>query len=97
MSGSMLSYCFCKRNRKGQRSLSRSSFNVDIDASGRNYVTMAHDEASKNHPGGLNGVQSTEKEARMYEPGEEKDGYKAMKLYLSKVNPNCTAFFQYPK
>ena len=24
-------------------------------------------------------------------------GYKALKLYLQKVNPKCTAFFQYPK
>ena len=25
------------------------------------------------------------------------DGYKALKLYLEKVNPNCSSFFQYPK
>ena len=54
---------------------------------------MSHDEISKNHPGGLNDVESTEKEARMYETEDQGDGYKALKLYLQKVNPKCTAFF----
>ena len=58
---------------------------------------MSHDELSKNHPGGLKDVESTEKEARMYETEDQGDGYTALKLYLKKVNPKCTAFFQYPK
>ena len=58
---------------------------------------MKHDEISKNHPGGFNDVESTEKEARMYETEDQGKGYKALKLYLQKVNPKCTAFFQYPK
>ena len=33
----------------------------------------------------------------MYETEDQGDGYKALKLYLQKVNPNCTAFFQYPR
>ena len=33
----------------------------------------------------------------MYETEEENDGYKALKFYLEKVNPKCSAFFQYPK
>ena len=58
---------------------------------------MAHDEASKNHRGGVNDKPSNEKEARMYETEDQNDGYKALKLYLEKINPNCSAFFQYPK
>jgi len=91
---------FCRRGREGQRGLSTEStesFKFEVDANGRSYATMAHDEASKNHPGGLKDVSSTEKEARMYETEELIDGFKALKLYLSKINPNCTAFFQYPK
>ena len=37
-----------------------------------------------------------EKEARMYETNQPVDGYKALALYLEKVNPNCLALFQYP-
>ena len=88
---------FCRRGREGQRQLSKSSFKSEIDAAGRNYFTMAHDEASKNHPGGIKDVSSTEKFARMYESNHQNDGYKALSLYLSKLNPQCAAFFQYPK
>ena len=57
---------FCRRGREGQRSLTTKSFKFEIDAAGRRYATMSHDEISKNHPGRLNDVESTEKEARMY-------------------------------
>ena len=57
---------------------------------------MAHDEATKNHPGGVADVQSTEKYARMYETADVNDGYKAMKMYLMKLNPKCDSFFQFP-
>ncbi|KAK3704224.1 hypothetical protein QZH41_007844 [Actinostola sp. cb2023] len=86
-----------KRGREGQRSLSTTSFKIEVDANGRNYATMAHDEASKNHPGGLKDVNSSEKEARLYETEEQNDGFKALQLYLAKINHDSTAFFQYPK
>ena len=87
---------FCKQGHEGQRELQKSSFKLEIDASGRNYVTMAHNEVSKNHPGGLKDTNSTEKYARMYETDSPNDGYKAVKLYLSKLNPKSSAFFLYP-
>ena len=59
-------------------------------------MTMAHDEVSKNHLGGLKDTISTEKYARMYETDSPNDGYKAVKLYLSKFNPKSSVFFQYP-
>ena len=58
---------------------------------------MAHDEVTKSHPGGVSGVLTNEKLARVYETSDENDGYKAMKLYISKLNPKSDAFFQYPK
>ena len=45
----------------------------------------------------ISDTPSNEKEARMYETEDENDGYKALKLYLEKVNPKCRAFFQDPK
>ena len=88
---------FCRREREGQRQLKRSSFKFEADVSGRRFVTMAHDEATKNHPGGVSDVPSSEKLVRMYETSEENDGYKAMTFYISKLNPKNDAFFQYPK
>ena len=87
---------WCRRGREGQRNLTVNSFTLEVDSSGRRYVRMTHDESSKNHPGGLTDVSSTEKEARMYETDQEIDGYKALALYLDKVNPSCPALFQYP-
>ncbi|CAH3118418.1 unnamed protein product, partial [Porites lobata] len=49
---------------------------------------MAHDEASKNHPGGVHDSSSNEKEARMHESAKSNDGYKVLKLFLEKINPN---------
>ena len=89
-------FYFCRRVREGQRELQKPSFTLEVHASRRNYVTMAHDEVSKNQPGGLKDTSSTEKYARMYETDSPNDGYKAVKLYLSKLNPKSSAFFQYP-
>ena len=92
---------FCRRGREGQRQLKKMSFKFEVDASGRRFVTMAHDEVTKNHPGGVSDVPSTDKLARMYETREENDGYKALKSYMAKLHPQCDAqcdaFFQYPR
>ena len=52
---------------------------------------MAYDEAPKNHRGGVNDKRSYEKEARIYETEDQNDEYKALELYLEKINPNCSS------
>ena len=84
----------CRRGLEGQRSLSTKSFKFETDAAERNCATMSHDELSKNHPGGLNDVA---RKRRMYETENQGDGYNALKLYLQKVYPKDTVFFQYAK
>ena len=54
----------------------------------KKFATMAHNESLKNHPGVVTDKPSNEKEARMYETADQFDGYKALKLYLEKINPN---------
>ena len=88
---------FCRRGSEGQRGLTTNSFKFATDAARRKFLTMAHDEASKNHPGGVHDSSSNEKEARMHESAKSNDGYKVLKLFLEKINPKCSAFFQYPK
>ena len=89
---------FCRRGRGGQRNLKKSSFVFLQDENGKRYATMAHDEASKNHQGGLSdNTVSFEKLGRMYQTEHPNDGYNALRLYLEKLNPECSAFFQYPK
>ena len=58
------------------------------DKNSRQYATLTHDELSKNHPGVFDDTESFEKDGRMY---------RALELYISKLNPHCSAFFQFPK
>ena len=58
------------------------SFAFAVDEQGKRYVTMTHDETTKNHPGGLQDRSSFEKTAGMYETESETDGYRALSLYL---------------
>ena len=90
---------WCRRGREGQRELTKQSFQFLMDESGREYVSMTHDEATKNHPGGIDDVSSVEKEARMYSASDDQlfDGLNCLKMYLQKLNPRCEALFQYPK
>ena len=54
---------WCRRGREGQRSLKASSFSFAVDEQGKRFVTMTHDEVTKNHQGGLPDKFSSEKEA----------------------------------
>ena len=58
---------------------------------------MTHDEMSKSHPSGLKDKSSFEKTARMYETYRDTDGYRALSLYISKLNLKCEALFQLPR
>lgn len=50
-------------------------------------MTMAHDDLSKNHKGGIKNNPTKENLARMYEAKSKTGRYKALKMYLSKINP----------
>ena len=43
-------------------------------------------------PDGVSDVSSSEKLARMYKTPEENYGYKALKFYMVKLNPQCECF-----
>ena len=89
---------WCRRGREGQRGLTKSSFKFMTDENNKPYVQMAHDEVTKNHQGGVNDQETYEKDGRMYKDEDDPNcGYDALKLYLSKRNPHCEAFYQYPK
>ena len=88
---------WCRRGFEGQRRLKKSSFVFGEDANGGVFATMSHDETTKKHPGGVSDVESYEKNGRMYKTNSPADGYSALELFLSKLNPQCEALFQYPK
>lgn len=42
-------------------------------------------------------MESFEKNGRMYRTNSQADGYTALEFFLTKLNPECDALFQYPK
>lgn len=90
---------WCRRGREGQRNLDVNSFIFEVDDTGKEYARMNVDEATKNHPGGIQDVQSSQKEGRMYSTSSDinLDGLACLKKYIAKRNPKCSAFFQFPK
>ena len=92
-----VSLFWCRRGLEGQRNLKKTSFAFERDATVCPFVTMTHDETTKNHPGGISEVESFEKNGRMYKTTCTTDGYSALEVFLTKLNPQCDALFQYPK
>ena len=76
---------FCQGGCEGQRALTTKKLQLRCWCTGRKFTTIAHDEASKNHWGGVNDKRSDKKEARIYETEDQNNRYKALKLYLKKV------------
>lgn len=84
---------WCRKGREGQRNLTLSSFKFLKDENNRPFANMTHDEQTKNHPGGVGDVESFEKEGRLYQTTDDpSDGFSALQFYISKLNPECTAF-----
>ena len=82
-----------KRSRRSKKIYAVEFYHLH-DENNRPYATMTHDEASKNHPGGVDDAESFEKEGRMYKAGDDSsDSFNALQLYISKLNPNCSAFY----
>ena len=87
---------FCRRGQEGQRELSPDSFTQETDDCSRKYYVMAHEEVTKNHQGGIQSDENYESDKRMYE-NDANGGFKYLMLYLSKINKDIPALFQYPK
>lgn len=83
---------FCRRGREGLRELKQNSFVEKTDENGRVYVTLNHIELEKNHQG--LGKGNDGEEPRMYAQGGDSCPVSSFRLYISKLNPKCDAFFQ---
>ena len=87
-------FYLCRRGGEGQQSLRTDSFEICSDSTGRQFVQLRYNEASKNHPGGLKDTNDPKK--KMFETGGELCPVAAVKKYLLKVNPSCNSFYQRP-
>ena len=68
---------------------------IKVDASGKSYATMAYNELSKNHQNVLTDKAHDEKQSMMMEQ-PQRCPVQSLRLYMSKLNDRCDAFWQRP-
>ncbi|CAG2190184.1 KCTD1_15 [Mytilus edulis] len=84
---------FGRRGQEGLPELKSNSYHKLTDDKGMKYYTMAYNERDKTHHG-VDGKENI-KETRMYErPNDLNCPVHSLDLYLSKLSPKCSAFFQ---
>ena len=87
---------FCRRGRENQRRLTKNSFVFKKDASEVEYVEMAEQEKTKNHPGGLSD-KADEADPKFFSTGEANCLLHFLKKLIQVFNPGEEALFQRPK
>ena len=76
--------------------MTKSTYAVDKDASGKRFIYEVGGEATKNH--GIEDQQNdTNGEGRIYETGGIKCPVHAFELYLSKLHPHINDLWQRPR
>ena len=91
-----ISLYFCRRGRENQRKLTKNSFIFKTDANNVEYVEMAEQEKTKNHPGGLSD-KADEADPKMFSTGETHCPVQYLKKLIRVLNPGEEALFQRPK
>ena len=92
-----LMFHLIRRGRENLRLLTKQTFAVQADATGKKYVYQALDELDKNHRG-KDQPDDSPGEGRMYErPNSPYCPVKTFELYLSKLNPSLSCLWQRPK
>ncbi|CAG2219544.1 unnamed protein product [Mytilus edulis] len=89
--------CRCKLFEKNLRSMTKNTFAIKTDSSGREYVHQQIDEYDKNHRDEAT-PDDTVGEARMYaREGDPLCPVLSFKLYLEKLHPALNDFWQRTK
>jgi hypothetical protein len=86
---------FGRRGQEGLQELKKSSYAKFLDDKGSVYYKITDSEADKTHHG--MDSRKTNKDVRMYAtPRDRTCPVASLELYLSKLHPECDAFFQQP-
>lgn len=91
-----ISLFFCRRGRENQRRLTKNSFVFKTDANQVEFVEMAEQEKTKNHPGGLSD-KADEADPKMFSTDENNCPVEYLKKLIKVLNPGEEALFQRPK
>ncbi|VDI51112.1 Hypothetical predicted protein [Mytilus galloprovincialis] len=90
-------FYLCRRGQENLRSMTKNTFAIKTDSSGREYVHQQIDEYDKNHRDEAS-PDDTVGEARMYaREGDPLCPVLSFKLYLEKLHPALNDFWQRTK
>ena len=84
-----ISLHFGRRGREGWRQLTKQSFALKVDPSGREYLTIIYNEYDKNHQN-----DECKKQMMFSQPDDPNCPIKSYKKYVSKLHPNFNVFLQ---
>lgn len=93
-----LSFQMARRGKQNLHKLKKDSFEIKTNPEGREYIQMNFNEATKKNQGdkSRSNLHDGERNIIVAQPQSEWCPVKSFKLYLSKLNPKCDAFFQTP-
>lgn len=86
---------FGRRGREGLRELNKSDIIFKHDDEGVEYATLNFNPHEKNHPGKTH--HEAQHVQKMYATGGPDCPVASLKLYISKLHPDCECFFQKPR
>jgi hypothetical protein len=92
-----LMFYLCRRGQENLRSMSKSTFGINTDSSGREFVYQKEDDFDKNHRDS-SAPDDTVGEGRMYaRPGDPLCPVLPYKSYLERLHPQLGDLWQRPR
>ncbi|XP_041862003.1 uncharacterized protein LOC121652924 isoform X2 [Melanotaenia boesemani] len=89
--------CLARRGREGNRELTMTSFNIQRDEAGVEYVSLAQNPDAKNHKDPNNPHKQSLRGFMLARPGDPLCPVQSFKKYISKCPPDAKSFYLHPK
>lgn len=89
--------CFARRGREGSRELTMTSFVIQRDEHGVEYVSLAHNPQTKNHKDPNDPHKENLRGFMFARPGDPLCPVNSFKKYISKCPPDAKSFYLHPK
>lgn len=89
--------CFARRGREGSRELTMTSFVIQRDEHGVEYISLAHNPQTKNHKDPNDPHKENLRGFMFARHGDPLCPVKSFKSYISKCPPDAKSFYLHPK
>uniref|UniRef100_A0A8C9XGL7 ZMYM2-like/QRICH1 C-terminal domain-containing protein n=1 Tax=Sander lucioperca TaxID=283035 RepID=A0A8C9XGL7_SANLU len=91
-----LQLCLARRGTEGTRELTASSFAINVDDAGDEYVSLSFNPETKNHKNTNHPNKENLRGAMYAEPSNPRYPVLSFKKYLTRRPPGVTAFYLHP-